>query len=55
MKCPICEAWTTVENTKSTKDLVVRRRKCANEHTFSTEERVSPPKKRGRPIKEKKP
>ena len=54
MKCPTCNTWTTVEQTKSLGGFVERRRKCANNHTFTTEERVAPPKKRGRPFKETK-
>ena len=53
MKCPICNTWTTVEHTKNTGDCVERRRKCANMHTFTTEEQAMPPKKRGRPKKTK--
>ena len=51
--CPTCNAWTTVEQTKNLGGFVERRRRCANDHTFTTEERVAPPKKRGRPVKEK--
>ena len=50
----MCNTWTTVEQTKNTGEFVERRRKCANNHTFTTEERVIQPKKRGRPKKEKK-
>ena len=53
MKCPTCNSWTTVEQTKSAGGFVERRRKCANNHTFTTEERVVPDKKRGRPVKPK--
>ena len=53
LKCPTCNSWTTVEQTKSLGVFVERRRRCANDHTFSTEERVIPNKKRGRPIKTK--
>ena len=53
MKCPTCNAWTTVEQTKNAGGFVERRRKCANNHTFTTEERIVPPKKRGRPVKTK--
>jgi len=49
MKCPTCNAWTSVEQTKNLGDFVERRRRCANNHTFTTEERVSVAKKRGRP------
>jgi len=54
MKCPICIAWTTVEQTKNLGGFVERRRRCANNHTFTTEERVVPQKRRGRPFKEAK-
>ena len=51
MNCPTCNAWTTVEQTKNAGGFVERRRKCANNHTFSTEERLVPNKKRGKPPK----
>ena len=51
--CPTCNSWTTVEQTKSMGGFVERRRRCANNHTFTTEERAIPPKKRGRPKKTK--
>jgi len=54
LKCPICIAWTTVEQTKNLGGFVERRRRCANNHTFTTEERVVPQKRRGRPFKETK-
>jgi len=38
MKCPTCGAWSTVMSTRDTK----RRRECANEHRFTTEEVVIP-------------
>jgi len=44
LKCPICNAWTSVLDTRNRKDVTVRRRKCANEHVFKTEERVTSPK-----------
>ena len=53
MNCPTCNAWTTVEQTKNAGGFVERRRRCANNHTFTTEERVIPDKKRGRPKKTK--
>lgn len=34
MKCPICNAWTSVKATRG----VLRRRECANGHRFSTKE-----------------
>ena len=40
MKCPVCNVWTNVLDTRNKKGVTVRRRKCANEHTFITEERV---------------
>ena len=53
MNCPTCNAWTTVEQTKNAGGFVERRRRCANNHTFTTEERTVPDKKRGRPVKTK--
>lgn len=53
MNCPTCNEWTTVEQTKNLGGFVERRRRCANDHTFTTEERVIPDKKRGRPKKTK--
>ena len=44
MKCPICNVWTSVLDTRNKKDVTVRRRKCANEHIFITEERVTAPR-----------
>ena len=44
MKCPICNVWTSVLDTRNKRDVTVRRRKCANEHIFVTEERVTAPK-----------
>ena len=44
MKCPICNVWTSVLDTRNKRDVTVRRRKCANEHIFITEERVTAPK-----------
>ena len=42
MKCPVCEAWTSVKETRTRKTdgVIVRRYECANMHRFSTEERV---------------
>ena len=53
MKCPTCNAWTSVDHTKNASGVVERRRRCANNHTFTTEERAVPDKKRGRPVKTK--
>jgi transcriptional regulator NrdR family protein len=41
MNCPICNAWTTVNDTRNKEDYTTRRRECANGHTFTTEERVN--------------
>jgi transcriptional regulator NrdR family protein len=38
MKCPECGAWSTVKETRGNR----RRRECANEHRFTTEEVVIP-------------
>ena len=42
MKCPICGAWTSVleTRTRKTTGVVARRYECANEHRFTTNERV---------------
>jgi len=41
MKCPICDAWSTVKETRQNKKLgYIRRRECANEHRFTTQEVV---------------
>jgi transcriptional regulator NrdR family protein len=34
MKCPVCGTWTVVKETRG----IRRRRECANEHKFTTEE-----------------
>jgi transcriptional regulator NrdR family protein len=39
MKCPTCGAWSSVI---STRDGSRRRRECANEHRFTTDEVVIP-------------
>lgn len=38
MKCPTCGTWTIVKETRGGR----RRRECANEHRFTTEEVVIP-------------
>lgn len=48
MKCPQCDAWTEVRETRQRGDGTRRRRyECANLHRFTTIERVEQPK-RGR-------
>ena len=43
MNCPECGAWSTVKETrKSTLFGFRRRRECANEHKFTTQEVVVP-------------
>jgi transcriptional regulator NrdR family protein len=43
MKCPECGAWTLVkQTTKSPTFGYTRRRECANEHRFTTQEVVVP-------------
>jgi transcriptional regulator NrdR family protein len=44
MKCPICNVWTNVLDTRNKNGVTVRRRECANEHIFKTEERFVSPK-----------
>ena len=44
MKCPICNAWSIVKQTKKSPTFgYTRRRECANEHRFTTQEVVVPP------------
>lgn len=41
MKCPFCKTWTTVLETRTRSDGVMRRRYvCANMHRFTTHEIV---------------
>jgi transcriptional regulator NrdR family protein len=43
MKCPECGAWSNVIETRKTLLFgYVRRRECANEHRFTTQEVVIP-------------
>ena len=43
MKCPVCDAWSIVKQTKTSPMFgYVRRRECANEHRFTTREVVIP-------------
>ena len=42
MRCPICNAQTDVEDSRLRKETncVIRKRKCFNDHSFKTEEKV---------------
>jgi predicted ATP-dependent serine protease len=40
MECPHCGAWSSVKETRSSPTRYRRRRECANEHNFTTEEVV---------------
>lgn len=40
MRCPLCNAPTDIEETRTTSKGYVRRRECFNGHTFSTVEAV---------------
>lgn len=40
MKCPICNKWTNILETRTTKNGHTRRRECANLHRFTTKEVV---------------
>ena len=40
MNCPICNAWTVINDSRSKGDHIQRRRECANGHKFNTQERV---------------
>ena len=53
MKCPTCEKWVLVLETRSRPDDSTRRRyECANGHKFSTVERVEELSKQWRaPVK----
>ena len=42
MECPHCGAWSLVKETRSSPTRYRRRRECANEHSFTTEEVVVP-------------
>ena len=43
MKCPVCGTWTIVKEAReSTVHGYRRRRECANEHKFTTQEIVIP-------------
>ena len=49
MRCPDCEKWTSVLETRTSAPLTVRRRyECANGHRFTTHETVVPTKKKPR-------
>jgi transcriptional regulator NrdR family protein len=55
MKCPQCEAWTEVRETRQRTDGTKRRRyECANLHRFTTVERIEETK-RGRLPRQKDP
>lgn len=40
MKCPICQAWSGVLETRARSYGMYRRYECANLHRFATQERV---------------
>lgn len=41
MKCPVCGTWTLVKETRQrTENVKYRRYECANEHRFTTLEKV---------------
>jgi transcriptional regulator NrdR family protein len=41
MKCPFCEAWTTIKESRESPIFgYTRRRECGNQHRFTTQERV---------------
>ena len=43
MKCPICNAWSTVITTRESPTFGhTRRRECGNEHRFTTQEVAIP-------------
>ena len=43
MKCPVCGSWSSVKQTRDSPTFGhVRRRECANEHRFTTQEVIVP-------------
>ena len=40
MKCPACNSWTLVKETRTNKEGYRRRRECGNGHLFTTQELV---------------
>lgn len=41
MKCPVCNTWVVVKETRSRpNNITYRRYECANEHRFVTHEQV---------------
>ena len=43
MKCPTCGAWSLVKETRQSPTFgQTRRRECANEHRFTTQEVIIP-------------
>ena len=43
MKCPVCNTWTSVITTRESPTFgYTRRRECANEHRFTTQEVIVP-------------
>lgn len=43
MKCPICNAWTLIKQSRESTDFgYMRRRECANLHRFTTAEVIIP-------------
>ena len=47
MNCPICNAWSSVTDSRDKGNYMQRKRQCANEHMFTTEEHVVPSKRHG--------
>ena len=45
MKCPVCNAWTLVKDSRENDLGHVRRRECANGHRFKTVEALLPGRK----------
>jgi hypothetical protein len=42
MKCPICNAWTLIKETrKRENNITVRRYECGNLHTFRSTEQIT--------------
>ena len=43
MRCPTCDRYTKVLETRANPDGVRRRYECANLHRFTTQESITPP------------
>ena len=49
MKCPECDKWTLVKETRRAEGYTYRRYECANLHRFTTNEVIVPSNKKANP------